>query len=376
MNSCTFQGTSWLQLHQSADQEFLSKSNNDPFLIFRLHAFPNSFVSSFVPRVLVKMSKAKPKIPERIIESDDEEETSASEIEDVDSDEELQRQFAQGKLQPGLNVMVPYKKKMLVNNEDGLLNKLKELEKKLDWVEKLDLVNEPLDSPDLTEKYGDLNIKINRKGEVSAEEKNDAAQHDFKREMLFYRQAQAAILDGIPKLHKFGIKTKRPDDYFAQMLKTDDHMKKVQEHLNAKREALEKSEQAKKLREMKKMGKKIQQEVLAKRQKEKKELIEKVKAYKKGKLKDLDFIDSKDKSGGKGKPKPKQQPQGKNNKPGKKKENTKRSNKNSAYGYGGQKKRSKQNTAESSAQFGMKKKKGGKPQRPGKSRRQNMKGRK
>lgn len=312
-----------------------------------------------------------PRIPDRIIESDDEESTPeySSDQEDA-SDEELSRQFAEGKLQPGLNLLVPYKKKMLLNNEDGLIDKLKELENKFDWSEKLDLVNEPLDSPDLTAKYGDLSIKINRRGEVSAEEKTDTAQHDFKREMLFYRQAQAAILEGIPKLNKFGIKTKRPDDYFAQMLKTDDHMKKVQEHLNAKRDALEKSEQAKKLREMKRMGKKIQQEVLANRQKEKKQLIDKVKAYKKGKLKDLDFIDSKEASGNKGKP-----AKGNKKAGAKKKESTKRSNKNSTYGYGGPKKRSKQNTAESSAQFGMKKKKG-KQQRPGKSRRQNMKGRK
>jgi len=42
-----------------------------------------------------------------------------------------------------------------------------------------------------------------------------------------YRQAQASVLLGIPKLHKLGIKTKRPDDFFAEMAKTDAHMKKV-----------------------------------------------------------------------------------------------------------------------------------------------------
>lgn len=42
-----------------------------------------------------------------------------------------------------------------------------------------------------------------------------------------YRLAQSAVLEGIPKLHKEGIPTKRPDDYFAQMVKSDVHMKKV-----------------------------------------------------------------------------------------------------------------------------------------------------
>ena len=42
-----------------------------------------------------------------------------------------------------------------------------------------------------------------------------------------HRQAQAAVLEGIPRLHKLNIPTKRPDDYFAEMVKTDEHMKKV-----------------------------------------------------------------------------------------------------------------------------------------------------
>lgn len=49
-----------------------------------------------------------------------------------------------------------------------------------------------------------------------------------------YRQAQATVLDAIPKLHKQGVLTKRPEDYFAQMAKSDDHMKRVSWHLALK----------------------------------------------------------------------------------------------------------------------------------------------
>jgi len=42
-----------------------------------------------------------------------------------------------------------------------------------------------------------------------------------------HRQAQAAVLEGIARLHQMNIATKRPDDYFAEMVKTDEHMKKV-----------------------------------------------------------------------------------------------------------------------------------------------------
>lgn len=39
--------------------------------------------------------------------------------------------------------------------------------------------------------------------------------------------AETAVKRAIPKLHKLGVVTKRPDDYFAQMIKSDDHMRKV-----------------------------------------------------------------------------------------------------------------------------------------------------
>lgn len=50
---------------------------------------------------------------------------------------------------------------------------------------------------------------------------------DFKREMLFHRQAQAALLEGVARLTALGIATQRPEDYFAEMAKSDTHMHKV-----------------------------------------------------------------------------------------------------------------------------------------------------
>lgn len=42
-----------------------------------------------------------------------------------------------------------------------------------------------------------------------------------------YRQAQAAVLFGLEKLKKLKIPTQRPNDYYAEMAKSDAHMKKV-----------------------------------------------------------------------------------------------------------------------------------------------------
>jgi len=46
---------------------------------------------------------------------------------------------------------------------------------------------------------------------------------------MFYRQAQSAVMEALPRLKSLGIPTKRPSDYFAQMAKTDEHMQKVRE---------------------------------------------------------------------------------------------------------------------------------------------------
>ena len=55
----------------------------------------------------------------------------------------------------------------------------------------------------------------------------DSVHNDFKRELTFYRQAQATVLEVLPRLKSMGVPTKRPEDYFAQMAKSDDHMNKV-----------------------------------------------------------------------------------------------------------------------------------------------------
>lgn len=186
---------------------------------------------------------------------------------------------AEGKLGKGLNVIVPPPKKH-VNNVVGMKSKLEEFKLNLDWIEFLDISNNlaPMTS-EMQREFGNLELPNISKGVHSTIEDS---QNDFKRELTFYRQAQGAVLECIPRLKKMNIPTKRPDDYFAEMAKSDEHMKKIREKLLNKQLAIERSERARKLRELRKYGKQIQQEVLQKRQKEKKELLESVKKFKKG----------------------------------------------------------------------------------------------
>ncbi|XP_041364891.1 probable rRNA-processing protein EBP2 [Gigantopelta aegis] len=250
----------------------------------------------------------------------------SSDDESLDSDSGLQAAFSAGKLKPGLLVEAE-PRKQFINNRDGLLHSVGILRQDLDWVERLDLTNDP--------------APVHR-AQIEAE--GNDVDDDFKREMKFYCQAQAAVLDGIPRLQKLGIVTKRPEDYFAQMAKSDDQMKKVREKLLEKKIGMERSEKAKKLRELRKYGKKVQHETLLKRQKEKRDMLDTVKKYRKGHMDKLDVLE--DALGYK----PKGQKQSQQNQNIRKHEpNKKRQYKNEKFGFGGQKKRAKKNTARSNA---------------------------
>lgn len=56
---------------------------------------------------------------------------------------------------------------------------------------------------------------------------DDPVHNDFVREMSFYRQAQATVLEGYKKLEELDLPTVRPADYFAEMAKSDEHMQKA-----------------------------------------------------------------------------------------------------------------------------------------------------
>ncbi|CAD5117134.1 DgyrCDS5942 [Dimorphilus gyrociliatus] len=238
-----------------------------------------------------------------------------------DSDKEVLVAYEKGLLKAD-KLNIEQEKREFINKIDGLKSKTEEFKKKdLPWPERLDLTVAPAMAPSAI------------KDQIldNPEDIND----DFKREMYFHRLAQAALVKGLPRLKAFNIPTKRPDDYLAEMAKSDAHMTRVRENLITKKLSLERSEKAKKLREMRKFGKQVQQEVLAKRQKEKKEMMDAVKKYRKGKKESLEFLEGDEK---KGKDK---------NKNKNKKTNTKRDKKNAKFGFGGQKKRSKYNTKNS-----------------------------
>lgn len=290
-----------------------------------------------------------------------------------DSDEELQEAFAKGLLKPGLNIPVVPKKEP-TNNVDGLKERLRDIQQNLKWVERLDLATGL--APIAPEMALYIAEKEDEPSNAKARQSKslDPTLDDFKREMNFHRQAQAAVLEGIPRLNNLGVRTKRPDDYFAQMAKSDEHMQKVRDSLLQKKAGLEISEKVRKARQNRKMMKQLQVQAQLQRQKEKKDLMDEVKKYRKGVRKDLDFLEP---GGGK---KSAQQTQKKRvgQHPKNNKSTEKRKYRDDKYGFGGKKKGSKINTKESSADVSgyrppRKPNAKNKKQRPGKSKRNQVK---
>merc|ERR1712191_24541 len=186
-----------------------------------------------------------------------------------DSDEELQEAFSKGELGDGLNVNIPITR-TYANNTAGMKSKLEESLLKLEWVERLDLTTH-------LETIAD-NVLVGKEKiepQYKVETPGDQIVDDLLRETLFYRQAQAAIIEGLSRLKAMNIPTKRPEDYFAQMAKSDDHVLKAKRRVLAQQLSQEKSQKVKKLRE------------------QKKEMLSKVKQYREGKLASLDFLDEK-----------------------------------------------------------------------------------
>lgn len=158
----------------------------------------------------------------------------------------------------------------------------------------------------------------------------------------------------------------RPNDYFAEMVKTDEHMERIRQRLLDESAGIKASENAKRQRELKKYGKQIQTEKLLERQKSKRDMEDKVNSLKRKRggleLDDDEFDVQLEEAISDQKEARRKQTQGRAKMP--------RQKRDDKYGFGGKKRYGKSNTAESTNEFG--KKKGGRPgkaQRPGKQRR-------
>jgi len=99
---------------------------------------------------------------------------------------------------------------------------------------------------------------------------------DLKREVAFYNTALEAVNQARSKCQEFDIPFTRPDDFFAEMVKTDDHMANVKDRLIFENKKIEAVSQRKSNKEQKLRAKESQSNRLAEKAKRKKDNFQEV----------------------------------------------------------------------------------------------------
>ncbi|EDK37370.2 hypothetical protein PGUG_01468 [Meyerozyma guilliermondii ATCC 6260] len=189
---------------------------------------------------------------------------------------------------------------------------------------------------------------------------------DTERELAFYKQSLDAAKQAKATLLKLKVPFSRPMDYFAEMVKTDEHMDKLKAKLLEEAANKKASEEAKRQRSLKKFGKQVQVATLQERAKQKRETLDKIKSLKRkrgsGLTNDDEFQVALEEATNE------HQRENKRAKP-----NGKRLAKDAKFGQGGKKRGMRKNDATSSADVSGFSNKKGKTFRPGKSKRSRRK---
>lgn len=284
-------------------------------------------------------------------DEDEEEEDEDDEEEEEKEDEEIQEDVPLSDVEYDSDADIVPHTKLTINNMAALRESLARIQ--LPW-----------EKHPFTEHQSVTSVE-------NAESQIKDIYDDTERELAFYKQGLDAVKQARTTLLKLKVPFSRPVDYFAEMVKSDEHMDKLKTKLLSEAANKKASEDAKKQRQLKKFGKQVQHETLQQRAKQKKATLEKIKSLKKKRganeiSNDDDFQialeeATKDENSGRG--------GGADNK--RRKVNGKRMAKNAKYGQGGKKSGLRKNDAASSADisgFSSKKMKG-KSARPGKSKR-------
>lgn len=107
---------------------------------------------------------------------------------------------------------------------------------------------------------------------------------DLSRELAFYKQCLSAAKDARAKLKKEGVGFSRPADYFAEMVKSDEHMGKIKQKLVDEAAGKKAAAEARRQRDLKKFGKQVQVAKLQERAKDKRDTMEKINILKRSTL--------------------------------------------------------------------------------------------
>ena len=172
------------------------------------------------------------------VEDEEEEDIPLSDIGSVHSDADI----------------VPHQK-LYKNDEPALLRSLSKMQ--LPWGEMSFVEHQTITAPQLN----DFDVT-----------------EDLHRELAFYKQASDAAKAARDLLEKAGEQFTRPVDYFAEMVKSEEHMGKIQDRMVKDLAAGRASEKAKRQRMLKKIGKSVEKSKAEDKRLEKKEMHGKIKS--------------------------------------------------------------------------------------------------
>ncbi|OCK93242.1 Ebp2-domain-containing protein [Cenococcum geophilum 1.58] len=190
---------------------------------------------------------------------------------------------------------------------------------------------------------------------------------DLNRELAFYAQSLSTVNEARALLKKEGVLFSRPADYFAEMVKSDEHMGKIKQKLIDTAAGKKAAADARRQRDLKKFGKQVQVAKLQERDKAKRETLEKINLLKRKRQSaelttthepDLFDVTLDDAAAAK--------PSRSDRKDGR--PNPKRQKKNDKFGFGGKKRFAKSGDAVSSADMRGFSVKRMREDKPGKSR--------
>ncbi|KAL8706864.1 MAG: hypothetical protein Q9201_000133 [Fulgogasparrea decipioides] len=199
---------------------------------------------------------------------------------------------------------------------------------------------------------------------------------DLNRELVFHQQCLDAAHQARDLLKKEGVPFSRPADYFAEMVKSDEHMGKIKQKMTDEAANRKAAAEARKQRDLKRFGKQVQVAKLQERDKAKRETLDKINILKRkrkgtdtGEADETDLFDVALEDASEANRAARRSSSGQGGRI-----SGKRQKKDAKYGFGGKKRFAKSGDALSSSDlraFSTKKMKGQKkaPQRLGKSRR-------
>lgn len=273
-------------------------------------------------------------------DEDDEEKDEEDDDEEEDEEEEDEEDIPISDVELDSDTDVVPHSKLTINNTAALKDSLARIQ--LPWAKHSFVEHQSVVSAEKTE----LGIKD--------------IYDDTERELAFYKQGLDAVNQAKATLLKLKVPFSRPLDYFAEMVKSDEHMDKLKTKLLKEAADKKASEDAKKQRQLKKFGKQVQHATLQDRAKQKRDTLDKIKSLKKKRSSNEISNDDEFQIA---------LEEATSEKPKRQRVNGKRMAKDAKYGHGGKKRFLRKNDADSSADIYNSKGKKGKAARPGKSKR-------